>query len=191
MKGVTLRELVLDSTEDLAKRAGAGALEGFEYQIDVSIWLALDLILASKLTDECVLEPISQEDFEADLHENEPGRVTTVSQVGGYRLIVQAKLRRGDAWWTAGGLRRLLTHGGEARRSAAELLQEDPSARYLLVTSAGLNGEAAGLRVRRAGGKWPEPSRIPASLTEALGASLGGRLAVIAGNTLRPTSGHC
>ena len=35
-----------------------------EYQIDVSVWLALDLVLAAKLTHELVLEPASQEDVE-------------------------------------------------------------------------------------------------------------------------------
>jgi hypothetical protein len=105
--------------------------------------------------------------------------VTTVSQVSGYRLIVQAKLRTGDAW-TGSGLRRLLTHGGKVRKSAAELLQQNTSARYLLVTSTGLNGEAANLRVRRAGGKWPEASKLPTSLAETPGVSIAGRLAVIA-----------
>jgi hypothetical protein len=58
-------ELVVNSNEDRVNLAGASALSGFEYQIDVSIWLALDLVLASKLAPECVLEPLSQEDFEA------------------------------------------------------------------------------------------------------------------------------
>lgn len=173
----------MDSTEERANSAGASALAGFEYQISASIWLALDLIVASKLASECVLEPISQEDLEAELQgtveEDEPGSVITTSQIGGYRLIVQAKLRTGDAW-TASGLRGLLTHGGKVRKSAAELLQQDPSARYLLVTSAGLNSEARHLRVNRAGA-WPAAPKLPPSLAETFGVSLGGRLAVIRG----------
>lgn len=74
------------------------SLAGYEYQIDVSVWLALDLILAGRLTHELVLEPASQEDIEADLEECAPGRVTSVISMSTYRLVVQAKLRTGDAW---------------------------------------------------------------------------------------------
>ncbi len=171
------------STEDRVNPA-AGALAGFEYQIDVSIWLALDLILASKLASECVLEPISQEDLEVELkeevvEEDRGGSITAISQLRGYRLIVQSKLRTGAAW-TPSGLRRLLNHGGKERKPAAELLQQDPTARYLLVTSAGLNAEAGALRVSRAGA-WPAASKLPAALSEVPGVNLAGRLAVIRG----------
>ncbi len=39
------------------KGSGGDALAGLDYQIDVSVWLALDLILANRLTDELELEP--------------------------------------------------------------------------------------------------------------------------------------
>ena len=57
--------------------SGSAAVAGFEYQIGVSIWLALDLILASKLTQEMILEPASQEDLEAEIEDYAPGRVTS------------------------------------------------------------------------------------------------------------------
>src|ERR1700722_2470411 len=90
--------------------AGADAVAGYEYQIDVSVWLALDLLLASKLTHELILEPASQEDLEGDLEEFEPGRVTSAVPMSDYRLVVQAKLRTGDAW-TVDGIKALLEHG--------------------------------------------------------------------------------
>ena len=130
-----------------AERQGSGsaAVAGYEYQIGVSIWLALDLILASKLTQEIVLEPASQEDLEAEIEDYAPGRVTSSTAIDGYTLVVQAKYRSGDAW-TVRGIKRLLMHGGTDRQSAASRLSAS-NIRYLLVTNAGLNGgyaEAAG-----------------------------------------------
>jgi hypothetical protein len=154
---------------------GGRSIAGYEYQIDVSVWLALDLVLATKLTHELVLEPATEEDIEANLAEHEPGRITSTAALDDYRLIVQAKLRTGGAW-TVRGLSALLKHG-EVRESAAKRL-EDPRARYLLVTSAGLNGGTRGLRVRRAG-IWPKAADTPASIRDGLPAGSAGRVAII------------
>ena len=161
--------------EDESGGSGGQSVAGYEYQIDVSVWLALDLVLANRLTQELVLEPASEEDIEADLAENEPGRLTSTAAFDGYRLIVQAKLRGGNAW-TVAGVKALLKHG-DARPSAAKRL-EDEKARYLLVTSAGLNGGTRGLRVRRAG-SWPKPGDMPSTIKGALPAGSAGRVAII------------
>lgn len=114
--------------------AGRDGLAGYEYQMDVSVWLALDLLLANKQAHELVLEPASQEDLEAKLEQHEPGRATERMRIGNYVLVVQAKLRTGDAW-TAAGIKALLAYGSEDRVSAAKRLA-DSNVRYLLVTSA-------------------------------------------------------
>jgi hypothetical protein len=164
-----------EQTEEAGGSGGYG-LAGYDYQIDVSVWLALDLLLASKLAHELILEPDSQEDVEADLSETEFGRVTTdVAMPGGYRLVVQAKLRTGDAW-TVPKLNALLKHG-KKRVSAAKRL-EDPKVRYLLVTSAGLNGGTRGLKVRSAG-VWPASTGMPVSTVKALPKGAAGRVAII------------
>ena len=150
--------------------SGGQSIAGYEYQIDVSVWLALDLVLANRLTHELVLEPASEEDIEADLAENEPGRLTSTAALDGYRLIVQAKLRGGDAW-TVAGVKALLEHG-DARPSAVKRLKDEKS-RYLLVTSAGLNGGTRGLRVRRAG-SWPKPGDMPSTIKRRPACGLGG-----------------
>ena len=165
----------LQSADEVGGGSGGHSIAGYEYQIDVSVWLALDLVLANRLTHELVLEPASEEDIEADLAENEPGRLTSTAGLDGYRLIVQAKLRSGDAW-TVAGIRALLEHGDD-RPSAAKRLEDDRS-RYLLVTSAGLNGGARGLRVRRAG-SWPRPADMPATIKSALPANSAGRVAIV------------
>jgi hypothetical protein len=157
---------------------GRDSLAGYDYQMDVSVWLALDLLLANKQAHELILEPATQEDLEAELEEFEPGRATERFQVGNYLLVVQAKLRSGDAW-TAAGIKALLNHGSDQRASAANRLAQ-PNVRYLLVTSAPLNGEARGLGVRNPG-VWPKPSEMPASILSALSNDAAGRVAVIGG----------
>jgi hypothetical protein len=156
--------------------SGAASMAGYEYQIDVSVWLALDIVLANRSAHELILEPASQEDIEADLTEFEPGRVASAMALGTYRLVVQAKLRNGDAW-SVSGVRALLLHG-QARESAAQRL-ENPAARYLLVTSAGVNGEARNLQVRSAD-TWPLASQMPSSIASVLPANAGGRVAILA-----------
>jgi hypothetical protein len=166
-----------DNHHDLTEAGGSGghSIAGYEYQIDVSVWLALDLVLANRLAQDLILEPASEEDIEADLAEDEPGRLTSTAVLDGYRLIVQAKLRGGDAW-TVPGVKALLQHG-ETRPSAARRL-EDAKARYLLITSAGLNGGTRGLRVRHPG-NWPKPAEMPSSIKKALIGGSAGRVAII------------
>lgn len=134
------------------KGSGGDALAGLDYQIDVSVWLALDPILANRLTDELELEPPSEEDIEAVVTPNEAETVVStvqfVDQGRPYRLVVQAKLRSGDPWRVS-DINALLQHG-EKRVSAAKRL-EDSNVRYLLVTSAALNRDTKGLRTNVAG----------------------------------------
>lgn len=156
--------------------SGACSILGYDYQIDVSVWLALDLVLASKLAHELILEPASEEDLEANLEEWEPSAVTSEVPMERYRLVVQAKRRTGDAW-TPKAIERLLNHG-EKRKPAAMRLLEDVSVRYLLVTSAGLNGDSRELAVRRAG-NWPKANNISIAMAKFLPANSAGRIAII------------
>lgn len=161
------------------KGSGGDALAGLDYQIDVSVWLALDLILANRLTDELELEPASEEDIEAVLAPNAAGAVVSTvrlfEQGKPYRLVVQAKLRSGDPWRVS-DINALLKHG-EKRVSAAERL-DDPDVRYLLVTSAALNGETKGLRTNIAG-VWPTKAKLAATTAKLLPADALGRIAVL------------
>lgn len=160
----------------LSSGSGGAALAGYEYQIDVSVWLALDLLLANKLAQQLILEPSSEEDLEADLVEHEPGRVTSAVAMDGYRLVVQVKQRSGDAW-SVDAIRALLKHGSDGRASAAKRLSS-PEIRYLLVTTTGLNGGTRGLSVRHAGA-WPKAADMPTSIVKALPSGAAGRVAVM------------
>lgn len=120
---------------------GSPALDGWHYQCDVSVFVALDLLVVNRVALVLQLEPASQEDLEAEL---EAPRGASSAVVDGERLIVQAKLRR-TGQWTAGSLRSLVEHG-KNRPSALRLL-EDKNARYVLFTSADLTGKLRALQV--------------------------------------------
>src|SRR5882757_8821665 len=86
-----------ETERDEVEHGGAvqDGLAVYEYQMDVSVWLALQLIAADKQAHELVLEPATQEDLEGELEDSEPGWATGAVRVKSYRLVVQAKLRRG------------------------------------------------------------------------------------------------
>ena len=37
--------------------AGGYSLAGYDYQVEVSVWLALDFVVTNRLTDQVILEP--------------------------------------------------------------------------------------------------------------------------------------
>lgn len=156
--------------------AGSAALAGYEYQIDVSVWLALDLMLANRWAQELVLEPASQEDVEADLVEHVGGPATTI-QMNGYRLIVQAK-NRPKAVWNVNSFAKLLQHGSPGRPSASDRLKA-PQARYLLITSGALNLGVSAFGVRNPGA-WPAARALGPRLAAALPGDSVARVAIIA-----------
>ena len=150
-------------------------MAGYDYQIDVSVWLAVDLVLVSRISDELVLEPASEEDIEAKLSDSEPSRVESKIAIEDFTLIVQCKRHSGNAW-TPTTLRSLLNHGSDKRVPAAKRL-EHKNFRYVLVTSAGLNGYARKLKVRKIG-SWPK--RVPRLIAGMFNHDISGRLAVVA-----------
>ncbi|GMM94504.1 hypothetical protein [Qipengyuania sp. MTN3-11] len=156
----------------------AAALAGYDYQVDVSILAAIRLMLVSKSANRITLEPANQDDLEADLAPDCPGRVeprTTLTN--GHRLIIQVKRRSGEPWSIA-DFDALLNHGKKRRPARTHLA--DPKVRYLLVTSAAAKGVAMDLEVDG----FEEPAdkdKFPASLIGTLSADAAGRVAIWAG----------
>lgn len=140
---------------------------GYEYQILVTIWVALDLILAKLLTDHIVIEPPSHEDIEAELN---PERAFVSFNVPGATmdLIVQAKSRSTGSW-SSSGIAEILqgnpdpsvgTRGPDPRVRPLELLIGHQRKHYLLVTNAGLE---AGLMSHNVEAllEWPDATQLP------------------------------
>ena len=53
-------------------KPGNAGYAGYEYQIEVTIWAALDLMVAKHATDEVTIEPPCDEDFEAAVDDPSP-----------------------------------------------------------------------------------------------------------------------
>ncbi|MET4349869.1 ISAs1 family transposase [Bradyrhizobium sp. RT9a] len=69
------------------------ALDGYEYQLAVSVLAALRLMLTTKSATRITLEPANEEDLESELEPTTPGRVQPSANVAdGYKLVVQVKL---------------------------------------------------------------------------------------------------
>lgn len=160
-------------------RGAAAAQAGFDYQLDVSILAALQLLLISKAASRLILEPANDEDLEADLEPHVPGRIEPSAVLaGGYKLVVQVKLDSGEPW-SVTDFDALLKHGSDkkgGRRKALEHLNE-PDTRYLLVTSADAKGVARGLLVEG----FEEPAdkdAFPAVLKRTLKSNPEGRVAI-------------
>ncbi len=154
---------------------GRAAMDGFEYQLDVSVFFALRLLLITKSAGQITLEPDNDEDLEAEL---EQSRVEPhAERDGADRLIVQIKLRNTGAWSVA-AFKSLLQ--SRPRRLAAEDHLRVPGVRFLLVTTAavapGLNDlTVADLEER------PQAAALPATIAEILPSSAPGRVAILAG----------
>lgn len=121
------------SSETGATRAYAG----YEYQLLVSLWVALELLFKERVSETLELEPASQEDIEAELRK--PPREPSAVLVPPQRLIIQVKLHKGP--WRASEFERVLkgrTPRGGARRCALQRLLDEPEHRYVLITDAQL-----------------------------------------------------
>jgi len=153
----------------LAPASAAGgakaALDGYEYQLGVSVVVALRWMLITKSASRITLEPANEEDLEADLEPATPGRVQPSANVAdGYKLIVQVKLRNSGPWSIADF--DALLKRGTTRRPAKHHL-DDPGTRYLLITSADATGAARDLLVQGLE-EWPQEQAFPPSLSGTL-----------------------
>jgi hypothetical protein len=147
-----------DDEDTLDNPGGGASLDGYFYQVDVSIRAALDLLLAKKLAQQLVLEPASKEDLEATLTHDEPGRLAAKVDINASTLlVVQAKLRNTGPWKVA-ELTSLLRHGADRPPAAKRL--DDPRVTYLLVTSADVDGFARPLRLSGFGER-PKTNDLP------------------------------
>lgn len=164
----------LERQDELSPSSGGRSLEGYVYQLDVSILTALDLVLARKVAHEIVLEPATEEDLEADI-EHEPGALSETVALDSYRLVLQCKLRNTGPWKYE-DLNRLLAHG-KRRKSARDRLA-DSSIRYVLVTNADLDGVARRLKAETIDA-WPLASEMPPEMAKNLPADAGGRIAIL------------
>ena len=126
-------------------RAGNPGYGGYEYQIEVTIWIALDLMLAKAGTDGLNIEPPSHEDVEASVKDPDNALLDMTAQDSDWADIFFQIKTRSNSPWSAADLASILTgkasgRGSKSRRRACplQILKADPRRRYVFVTNEGL-----------------------------------------------------
>lgn len=165
---------VPDQDPAFQNSTGAQAsLDGYWYQLKVSVLFALDVLANKQQADQITLEPASQEDLETELTD-EPGALTAGLKIKKRNLVVQCKLRNTGPW-TIGELTSLLAKGTDRTPPRDRL--KNPDISYLLVTSADLSGVARDLLVKSPT-QLQKVSSIPAAMAKKLPRDVTGRVAV-------------
>jgi hypothetical protein len=146
-----------DDLEGTASEAGRDAYRGFEYQIQVSTWLLLELF-RNPSVDEIEVEPPSGEDLLALSHakSGETGELATglaVKESESGPLHIQIKGRRIREWGGA-AFRDILSgpanpnSRGSRRIWPIKNLEKNPEARFLFVTDSTVGSGLGSLVVR-------------------------------------------
>jgi len=173
-------------------KPGNPGFAGYQYQTEVTIWVALDLMLAKGAAEEVVIEPRSDEDLEAAVGDPSKASLGLTAQGVRLDLILQAKTRSGSPWTTSAIADVLLgqdadgTDKGGKRSRPLALLQDDPKCRYVFVTN-----EASGEGLRPHEGAhlfdFPEVDELPpharAGYDANAQASLAPRILLLTGVT--------
>lgn len=178
---------------------GTVAMRGFDYQIEASIWIALELLLKDKRAVAVDVEPVgSTEDMQADLLPEAPTDELdgglSVERADGHRMLFQMKTRSIGPWTESdmarvigdGGPRPRGRHGPAPVRRAAQTLLDEPSRLYCFITDAGVDNRLFPLstqipRFGRTDGQVP-PGLIADNLRDRLD-DLHGRITILASTT--------
>jgi hypothetical protein len=110
----------------------------------VTIWIALDLILAKAATSELTIEPPSHEDLEAAVQDPDEALLGLAAEGDRVDFIFQAKTRSTSPWSSA-DLAKVLTGEqdeedikGRGRKKPLEMLMADLRRRYVFITNEAL-----------------------------------------------------
>jgi hypothetical protein len=126
---------------------GTASARGFEYQIEASIWITLELLLRADRARAVEVEPVNSEDMQADLFGDAIEASVCAVSPNGYRALYQMKTR-GTGPWTSSSLRGVIGDGlpravdkrGQAPRPLAlELLCNDKRNIYFFITDAAVD----------------------------------------------------
>lgn len=163
-------------------RSGNPGYAGYEYQIEVTIWVALDLMLVKNAAAEVEIEPKSDEDLQAAVMD--PASASLGLGATGERLdlIVQAKTRSGSPWTTAAIADVLLGKdvgdgdAGKKRSRPLAMLQAASERRYIFITN---EASAEGLRPHEGNHlfDFPEVEDLPPHVREDYDVKAQGLLA--------------
>lgn len=174
-------------------KQGNPGYAGYEYQITVTVWVALHLMLVKMATTEIQVEPRTDEDIEAAVKDAATGLTEALANTDGIELVIQAKTRSGSPW-TAPAITDVLLgkapsgeRSGGKRSRPLEMLEASPARRYVFVTNESL---AEGLRPHEGEHllDFPDVEELPpharAKRTPAERAELAPRIVLLSGVTV-------
>ncbi len=174
-------------------KPGNPGYAGYEYQITVTVWVALDLMLVKMTTTQIQVEPRSDEDIEAAVQDPATGLSEASAKIDAIELVIQAKTRSGSPW-TAPAIADVLLGkaplgkgSGGKRTRPLEMLEADPTRRYVFVTNESL---AEGLRPHEGEHllDFPDVDELPpharGKQTPAQQAGLAPRIVLLSGVTV-------
>src|SRR6266700_2193295 len=124
---------------------GSPGFKGYDYQINATVWVVLDLFLGQNRSSEVTVEPLSQEDLEAVIHDGTVDADAAESAIRASdddgRLHIQIKRNSTGPWDLSGFIDVFVGDQTKKRDSRSrlrpyELLQQTPWARYLFITDA-------------------------------------------------------
>jgi HEAT repeat protein len=150
--------------------SGQPAYQGYEYQILVTVWVALLLMMHGQEASEIEVEPASQEDVAVDLDVG-PEHAQSNLSVPCARTSLQIQIKlRGSGPWTVGEFAELLqgretrnTRGPKPRARPLQILMDEPNSRYLLITNAAVPGALLPYAIEQIGGL-SSASKLPAKI---------------------------
>ncbi|MUO31005.1 hypothetical protein [Agrobacterium vitis] len=138
---------------------GNPSYAAYEYQIEASAWIAVDLLLARRLCNSITIEAKTKEDLEADVEQKFP----TTGLSSDTRLTIQIKTKSTGAW-TSNAFAKVLRgdfirgdDGGAPPKGPAprvrplEMLRGETDRIYLFVTDAAIDPALFPFRVESAG----------------------------------------
>jgi hypothetical protein len=180
------------------RTGGRSGYQGYEYQILATVWLALKLMLETRVCGEIEVEPASNEDIEANLNvpvDSASGLVVfATNQV---ELDVQIKSRESGQWTESGFLRVIdppapkpaknskpMTGPGAAARRMRPLarLRDAPARQYLLITNAQLDSNLRDFSIKTIGAE-SAARDLPMTKQPADAATIARRIGVLAQQT--------
>lgn len=173
---------------------GSSSYGGYEYQISVTVWVGLDLLLVRGSTEALTIEPGSQEDVQACLKVDPDAASVDLRGVGrDYELALQVK-SRSTGPWSARSMAEVLVpravkpgrSGPAPRQSPLERLARNEHARYMFVTNEGLQSSLYPHRAQSLF-DWPDAQTLPPVMRQCVSdvqaTSIAGRIAFCSGIT--------
>ena len=133
------------ATMSVVGESAVAAYGGYEYQIVVTVWVALDLVIVREWCDAIEVEPASQEDIAADLIVLTPAAeaVETVVSAESNDGRVEIQIKRRSRFWSVSDFTEMVetpakigSRGPAPRERALARLKTDAQLRYLLITDA-------------------------------------------------------